>query len=151
MTMEISQNGLKFTSSNEALRLNPYNDQRGFATVGYGHLIRRGPVQPTDQPITIEQALEYLHTDLIVPESVVNNLITAEINQNQFDALVDFVYNIGAGEFAKSSVHQYLNQGNFPLAQIYMKKYIYAGGEVSQGLVNRRSKEIALFNEPVTQ
>lgn len=147
--LEISDNGLKLTTDSEALRLVPYNDERGFATVGWGHLIRRGPVQASDQPITEAQSLEYLKTDMLTAETTVNVLVNPQLNQNQFDAIVDFVFNVGSGNFAKSSVLSGLNAGNFVDAMIGLKRWDEASGVVLAGLILRRSAEIELFNTPV--
>jgi lysozyme len=151
--LRIGPGGLALLKSEEALRLTPYNDAHGFATVGYGHLIRRGPVEPTDQSITLAQALAFLDADLAVPEDVVNEKVTAQLNQNQFDAVVDFVYNEGAGNFNTSSLLRYLNSltvsiTGYDPARI---KYLFglfdeAGGQILPGLVTRRFKEAELFN-----
>lgn len=143
--------GIALLTSEESLRLTPYNDPRKFATVGWGHLIRRGPVEPADLPITREQALAYLKEDLRVPEAVVNECVITQLTQNQFDAIVDFVYNVGAGNFRKSSLLRYLNSTtNYdPLRiQHYLGEYDTAAHKVLPGLVTRRAKEAALFNTP---
>lgn len=150
--MKISQNGLNLTMSEEQLRLVPYNDPDGFATVGYGHLIRRGPVEPTDQPITVEQAQAYLAEDFVVPENVIFNKVVPQLNQNQFDALADFVYNEGSGNFERSSLLQYINDNKCydPVRiQLLFNAYVYAGGRRLEGLATRRQKEAQLFNTPV--
>jgi lysozyme len=151
--MRMGQSGIALLTSEEQLRLVPYNDPDNFATVGWGHLIRRGPVEPTDQPITRTQALAYLYTDLIVPESVVFEKVIPQLNQNQFDAVVDFVYNEGAGNFERSSLLTYLNNGLTPYdpqrIQVLLGAYDEGGGRVLPGLVTRRAKEAALFNTPV--
>ena len=150
--MKMGQSGIALLTSEEQLRLVPYNDPDGFATVGWGHLIRRGPVEPTDLPITQEQALEYLAEDLIVPETVIFEKVEPQLNQNQFDAVVDFVYNEGAGNFERSSLLRYLNTAPVYIPtfiNIDFSEYVYGGGRKLAGLVTRRGKEANLFNTPV--
>ena len=146
-------NGIALLTESEALRLTPYNDPRNFATVGYGHLIRRGPVVAADQPITREQALEYLIADLVVPETIVFEEVVPQLNQNQFDAVVDFVYNEGAGNFERSSLLTYLNNGLRPYdpgrVAVLLGAYDEGGGRILPGLITRRAKEAELFNTPV--
>jgi lysozyme len=69
-----------------------------------------------------------------------------QINQNQFDALVSFVFNLGQTTFIKSSVLRLLNANNFPGAIIYLKRYVHADGKKLKGLVRRREAEANLFN-----
>jgi lysozyme len=144
-----SDNCIALITSEEQLRLVPYNDPDGFATVGWGHLIRRGPVEPTDEPITYAQAIALLQSDLRDPENTVNDLVTIQLNQNQFDAVVDFVYNEGSGTFEKSSLLTCLNNGDFAGATKVFGEYIYADHKPLGGLIARRKKEAELFNKPV--
>lgn len=145
-----SDNCINIIASEEALRLTPYNDANGWATIGWGHLIRRGPVEPTDETISKAQAVALLHTDLRVPEATVNEKVTVQLNQNQFDALVDFVFNVGAGNFEHSSLLRHLNAGNFAVIPASLMEWIHdAKGLVLAGLVKRRKLEAELFVKPV--
>ena len=68
----------------------------------------------------------------------------SQLNQNQFDALVSFTYNLGCGNL--EDIAAYLNRNDFSGATSAMKQYVHAGGKVLQGLVTRRKEEVALFN-----
>ena len=143
---QLSDKGIDLIVSFEGLRLKPYNDTNGWATVGIGHLIAKRAVLPTDLQITKEQAYTYFRTDAVVPVSVVNQAIKVPITQNQFDALVSLVYNIGAGHFSKSPIPSLINAGN--LSAIPTQFILHdkdAKGNVIPGLLRRRNAEIALF------
>lgn len=142
-----SPNGLNLIVNSEGVRYIPYNDGRGFATIGVGHLIRRGPTVPEDDPITHTEALELLAKDVAWAETVVNEQVRVQLTQNQFDAIVDFVFNLGGPVFTKSSVLSALNNNDFGAATASLLKYIYAGGKIEEGLVKRRAAEIALFHK----
>jgi lysozyme len=72
-----------------------------------------------------------------------------EVNQNQFDAMVDFAYNAGAGAFLGSTLLKKVNTGDFPGAAAQFALWIHAGGEVVEGLVRRRKAEADLFSEEI--
>ena len=141
----INNAGLSLIKRFEGCRLTAYQDSVGVWTIGYGHTsgVRKG------QTITQAQAEEYLRQDLRKFEGYVNNPAyvpqTAQLNQNQFDALVSFAFNCGQGNLKT------LCSGGRTLAQIAaaMPKYCKAGGKTLQGLVKRRAAEVALFNTPV--
>lgn len=138
----ISQNGLEFIGSFEGLRLTAYWDSYGQVwTIGYGHTggVRQG------QTITKAQALSYLRSDCQTAANAVNNYVKVSLNQNQFDALVSFTFNLGAGSLRSSSLLTYLNNGNYKAAANEFPKWCYAGGQKLEGLVRRRNAEKALF------
>ena len=94
--MKTSEKGLKLIKEFEGLRLEPYKCDVGVWTIGYGHT--KGINQNT-KPITKEQAEDFLKDDLKFFEGLVNNkkYVPQQINQNQFDALVSFTFNLGGG------------------------------------------------------
>lgn len=113
----------------------------GILTIGYGH---KGKEVKRGQTITKEEAYELFKSDLISREQAVNNLVKVPISQNQFDALVSFVYNCGYGNFAKSRTLKLLNQGDYKgAAQAMRTEYINKGTKHEKGLRNRRTKEAA--------
>lgn len=115
-------------------------------TLGYGTTFypSGNPVKMGDT-ITPSQAESYFAHDLIKFEDYINEVVTAELTQNQFDALVAFVYNIGMTAFRQGSVDDKLNAGNVDAALATWAQYNKQAGAVLQGLKNRRAKEIALF------
>lgn len=139
--MKTSQTGVNLIKSFEGLRLRAYKalSSEKYYTIGYGHY---GADVTSDQIITEKQAEEMLKTDLVIYENKVNKYENIyHFNQNQFDALVSFCYNIG-------SIDQLTNYGKRTLNEISEKMLLYnkAGGKVMQGLINRRQKEQELFN-----
>ena len=141
--------------------LQPKMDPVGIWTEGWGHAIvnekgefvrgkeNRQIAYKLAKIKTVEEADQLLFTDLKPREDCVNDLVKTKINQNQFDALVSFVYNIGSGNFRTSSVLKFLNLGNIPSAADSFKRFNKAGGEVMLGLVRRRLAEKDLFLKPV--
>lgn len=157
---EISAKGLKFIGHFEGLALHPYNDVADNATIGYGHLLHKGPVTKLDQmryfDFTLEEALRTLRMDAQAADWAVTAAVKAKINQAQHDALVSFVFNLGVGTFERSLLLKELNRHAGTVLGVIGKKaklevqqnlllYVHAGGKVVPGLVNRRKAEAALF------
>lgn len=145
--MKISENGLKLIKTFEALRLSAYKCTAGIWTIGYGHIQN---VKEGDE-ISKEKAEELLKIDVKIAENAVNELVKVKLNQNQFDALVSFVFNVGRGSlknntgFISSTMLKFLNAGHFPLAAGQFDRWIYSGGKITNGLINRRAIEKKLF------
>ena len=95
---------------------------------------------------TREQADERFRQHLEKFERAVNKLVTANINQNQFDALVSFAYNVGPSALEKSTLLRVINRGNFAQAEAQFLRWNRAGGRVMPGLTRRRQAEADLFN-----
>jgi lysozyme len=140
-SLTYSQNGLNLTEQFEGLRLEAYQDVVGVWTIGYGHT---GGVTP-GMTCTQEQANDWLSQDVQGASHVVNTVVQVQLNQNQFDALVDFVFNLGAGNFQSSTLLRLINQGNFTGAANQFPLWNHAGGVVVAGLTERRIAEQKLF------
>jgi lysozyme len=95
--------------------------------------------------VTQAQADAWLEYDLARSAQIVNSLVHVHLNQNQFDALVDFVFNVGAGNFRSSTLLRLLNAGNFAAAADQFSRWTQAAGKTMPGLVKRRAAERALF------
>lgn len=137
--MKTSQKGICLIKSMEGYASKPYWDYKGYSG-GYGHL---GIAK--DTVITKELAEEWLKSDLQKFESNVNKFNAVyHFNQNQFDALVSFAYNIG-------SINQLCADGKRSIAEIsaHITDYVKAGGKINNGLVKRRTAEKALFDAPI--
>lgn len=135
--MTTSEQGVKMIASFEGCRLVAYRDVAGVPTIGFGHVagVQMGDV------ITKEQAINMLKKDLKKFEKHVNGYNKIyNFNQNEFDALVSFAYNIG-------NIKQLTASGTRSKTQIAAKMLLYvkAGGKRIPGLVNRRQKERNLF------
>lgn len=151
--MEISARGLDLIASFEGLRLNAYPDPGtgnepwtiGYGTTVYpnGHKVKRGQV------VTQEEALEYLRHDAKKFADSVDRLVKVPLNQNQFDALVSFTYNVGDGAFERSTLLRKLNSGDYRSAADEFGKWVNAGGKAMYGLVRRRAEERDLFIKEV--
>lgn len=132
----------------EGFRAEPYRCPAGIATIGYGstRYADGKPVTMEDAPITETDAealvMATLNTEYV---AAVNRYVTVPINQNQFDALVDFCYNAGAKNLQTSSLLRYLNGGDFDHAAQEFGKWVHAGDKVLPGLVRRREAEKELF------
>lgn len=121
----------------EVLRLKSYKDSAGVWTIGYGHT--RGV--KSGQIITKKQAESLFRGDLLSSEEFVNNL-GLSLSQGQFDALVDFAYNLGTGSLSRSTLlKKILTKAPTSEIQDEFKRWIYAGGKKLKGLVKRRAWE----------
>jgi lysozyme len=150
-TMQIftySDKGLALTKGFEGLRLAAYQDVAGIWTIGYGHT---GADVVAGRTISETQAETLLLADLADAVACVNRAVTAAINQSQFDAMVDFCFNAGRGNFLNSTLLRMVNAGASDRAQLQFQLWVHAGGQVVPGLVRRRKAEAALFasaNQP---
>lgn len=139
--MKTSDNGRAFIRAREGVKLAAYQDGGGVWTIGYGHT--RGVKQ--GQVINHEQADEFLDNDLRQVESCISERVTVPLNQNQFDALVSFVFNVGRQAFSDSTLLKKLNEGNYRAAADQFTRWVYDNDKFVQGLYNRRVAERDLF------
>jgi lysozyme len=138
-----SSAGLDLTEQFEGCRLTAYQDQVGVWTIGYGHT---GADVKQGLTITQDQASILLASDLAWAVTCVNKSVTAAISQNQFDALVDFVFNLGCANFCQSTLLRKVNGGQFADAAKEFMRWNRAGGKVVAGLTRRRQAEADLFS-----
>ena len=142
---QYSKNGLHLTEQFEGCKLNAYPDPgTGGApwTIGYGHT---GPDVHPGLTITQEQAEELLMQDTQKAATAVNAKVTGDITQEEFDALVDFVFNVGAGNFAASTLLKKVNAGDIHGAAAEFEKWDMAAGKHLAGLLRRRHAEAEEF------
>lgn len=141
---KIGQAGLALIKQFEGCRLTAYQCSAGVWTIGYGHTagVYKG------MKITQAQADAFLKQDIAKFEKYINNpsyvQFTDKLNQNQFDALVSFAFNLGQGNVKKLCVGRNINQ--IPSA---MRQYCKAAGKTLPGLQRRRKAEAALYNKKV--
>ena len=140
--LSYSKNGLALTEKFEGVRLTAYQDQVGVWTIGYGHT---GPDVVPGLTITQDQANSLLMGDVASAAAAVNRLVTVPLNQDQFDALVDFVFNLGVGNFQSSTLLRELNASSFADAAAQFERWDRAGGVEVAGLLRRRQGEAQLF------
>jgi len=137
-----SKSGLSLTESCEGCRCDAYQDVSGVWTIGYGHT---GPDVHAGLCITEQQAEAMLAQDISGAADFVNRSVTVPLTQDEFDGLVDFVFNIGTGAFEKSTMLVDLNAGNFAAAAAQFQVWDHAGGKVVAALLQRRNEEAQLF------
>jgi len=131
----------------EGLRLRPYLCPAGVPTIGLGstRYLDGRPVRLTDPPITRE------HAYILAREQILRDYLPAVLKlcqgadtDGRAAALVDFAYNLGAGNLRASTLRRKVNAGDWPAAQRELRKWVRAGGKVLPGLVLRREAEAAL-------
>ena len=155
----VSDAGIDLIKSFEGFRAQMYNDPVGHCTIGYGTLLHTGNCdgRPAEQPyasgIDEARASELLRQRVAEFQQVVNDGVSVPLNQNQNDALVSFVYNIGGAAFGSSTLLRVLNEGKYDQVPVEMRKWTKArkDGQVVElpGLVKRRAAEGELFTKPV--
>lgn len=148
--MSVNQATVDLVKKFEGCKLVAYQDHVGVWTIGYG--ITAGAnvgIEPRQgTTITRAQADELLHRALDRFAAQVSALITTKVSNNEFGACVSLAYNIGAKAFSNSTLLRKLNSGDHVGAAAEFKRWNKAGGEVLNGLVNRRAAEAALFLTP---
>lgn len=147
----INQAGLNLIESFEGCKLKPYLDSVNIPTIGIGTTRYPNGVAVTmqDSAITKDEAYAFLKSHLDKNCKDVSSKVKVVINDNQFAALVSFVYNVGIGAFNSSTLLKRLNAGEFQKAADEFLKWDHAGGVVVKGLTRRRQAERALFLHPV--
>ncbi len=153
----VSAEGIDFIKVWEGFSPKLYNDPVGHCTVGYGILLHTGNCdgRPAEQPyvsgITQEKATELLAQKAGEFQQIINDSVKVDLNQNQNDALVSFVYNVGGSNFQKSSLLRLLNKGDYASVPTELKKWTKArqNGQLVDlpGLVKRRAAEVELFQK----
>lgn len=144
MVKSVSNSGLKFLASIEGFSAMPYKDAQGYS-VGFGHFIL--PSDSFVYPMDKSQGYDLLYQDVTLATDKINSLVKVQLNQNQYDALTSFVYNVGGGAFAKSTLLKKLNAGDYTGAANQFPVWKYSDGTVLAALVSRRVAEKTLFEK----
>jgi lysozyme len=141
--MQLSAAGLEFIKREEGFRSSLYQDVAGILTIGYGHRVT--PSESFSSPITEAQATALLQADVRQAEQWVARLVKVILTQGQFDALVDFCFNLGCGRLKSSTLLAALNAGHYAAAAEQLLSWDHANGQVNPGLKARRTAELQLF------
>ena len=141
--MNIGQRGIEIIKHFEGCELEAYKCPAGVWTIGYGHI--KGVSE--GMSITQEQAEQMLLDELKEYENYINELVVVDLSQNQFDALVSWVYNLGPANLKSSTLLKVLNSGDYAGVPEQIERWNKAGGKVLEGLIRRRLAESSLFCE----
>jgi lysozyme len=147
--MKLSAAGLELLKKSEGFRSRTYRDIAGMATIGYGHKIRPNEAFPPE--ITEQKAQAILQADVSEAEQAVIRLVKVPLTQGQFDALVDFVFNLGASRLQSSTLLQLLNSEDYDAAAIHLLRWVYCGPHEIVALKTRREAEYRLWTGDKTQ
>lgn len=154
--MKFSQKGKQALGEMEGCRLEVYLDSGGAPTVGIGHLLtqserRSGKIVLGNteghyrEGLTLEQVYQLLDQDLAPVEKAINESVKVPLTQNQYDTLVAWVFNVGISAFKGSTLLRKLNAGDYEVIPSELRKWKFDNGVVVAGLVNRREKEIKIW------
>lgn len=137
----LSMEGISLIKKFEGCELASYQDSVGVWTIGYGHTkgIKEG------MSITQDEANQMLEEELPEYEGYINELVTTELEQCEYDALVAWVYNLGPTNLRESTLLRILNEGDKEGVPAQIKRWNKAGGQTLNGLVRRREAEALLF------
>lgn len=138
----INNKGLELIKAFEGFSPIPYADVAGKMTIGYGHLM-----QPGEQweYVSEHEAEALLRNDVRKAESAVERFFHAQLNDNQFAALVSFCFNVGAGALQRSTLRQKINREEHQCVPQELRRWVYSGGKRWPGLLLRREAEINLY------
>ena len=148
--MKTSQSGISLIKGFEGKRLNAYYDGVGVWTIGFGTIKYPNGVRvKKGDTCTEAQAESYLKNDLVKFENAINRLVKVPLNQNQFDALSSFTYNLGETNLSSSTLLKKLNAKDYAGTADQFLRWNKAGGKVMNGLTRRREAERILFLKKV--
>ena len=146
--LSISQQGINFLIAREGMITHPYNDSKGFATIGVGHLLHKSKVTDADRRawtgFTKNDAKKLLMKDLKETfEPKIRALVKVPLSQNEYDAICSFAFNIGVGRgFPSSEFLKELNKGHYDgTLMLHWRR--------PSEIIGRRKKEVELFNHGV--
>lgn len=150
MARTMSAQGRKLLEELEGRSNTAYRDSANLWTIGVGHLIKPNEQHLITARLSDKEVDDLLTADLMWAEKKVNDLVTARITQNQFDALVSFTFNVGPQAFEDSTLLKEVNAGAEPKDIAFQfLRWNKAGGQVVRGLTNRRKREIGLFTQHI--
>lgn len=153
----MSSQGRDFLTELEGSRSQAYRDVRGLLTIGVGHLITQselssGKIYIRGVPVKWRNGLSNRDIDNLLAQDLerfntaVNDAVTVNLRQYQFDSLVSFSFNVGPSAFRNSTLLKVLNQGNYNEVPNQFMRWVYSNGKKIPGLVHRRKREVKLWN-----
>ena len=154
--MQFSTLGIDLLTELEGLELKAYTDTAGILTIGIGHALTPKELEtgvldrlniPWKDGISKETAYALCHLDVMDAQNAINASVKVPLKQNQFDALVCFCFNVGRGGFRGSTLLKRLNSSSYKDVPNEMMRWIHSNGKPSEGLMNRRKKEVSLWRK----
>ena len=142
----ITDDGLGIIKQFEGFSPTTYLCPAGYPTIGYGHVVLNGEQPRFDSGILRDEAAELLRRDVRIAESAVLRLIKTPLADGQFDALVSFTFNLGAGALQRSSLRKKVNRGEHGDVPVELMKWVWSAGRKLPGLMRRRQAEGALYS-----
>lgn len=153
----LNEDGLKFIAKLEGSRSKVYKDVAGLPTIGVGHLLTRAERMSGKiwigrryvryaNGLSEEQILALLKQDVRKVENAVNRYTKVRLTRNQFTSLVSFAFNVGNTAFRNSTLLKRVNARRFMDVPAQLRRWKYSGGKIIKGLINRRKKEVSLWN-----
>lgn len=146
--MKLNSKGYDLIVKHEGLSLKPYLCPAKIPTIGYGNTYYPNGKRVTllDEPITKEYALEIFKEIADRFAKAVSKLVVVPLNQNQFNALVSFAYNVGMANFQKSTLLKKVNKNKDDISiELEFNKWVFAKGVKLNGLVKRRKDESNIY------
>jgi len=139
--MHISEEGLSLIKKFEGCELKAYRCAANVLTIGYG--TTKGVTE--DMEITKEEAESLLKEEMHEYEGYINDMIKVPLEQNQFDSMVSWVFNLGSTNLSSSTLLKKINNSEYDEVPSQIKRWNKAGGKVLDGLIRRREAEALLF------
>jgi len=143
---ELTPAGLSLICKFEGFSEFIYTCPAGYPTIGYGHVVLPIEYNKFAAGIDEPEARVILQEDAYIAEKAVLRLVKVPLNDNQFSALVSFVYNLGSGAFQRSTLRQVINRGEHSAAPKQFMRWIYAGNTPLKGLISRRQAEAQMYD-----
>lgn len=140
----ISDIGIKLIKYFEGYSSTKYVCVGGYSTIGYGHKLKQSE---SYEVVDILQAENILNQDLIEVCRGINSMTYPKLLQNQYDAIVSFVFNLGLGAYQRSTLRAKINREEHDLIPHELKKWVYVGAKKSRGLIKRRYIESLIYSE----
>lgn len=142
----VTEEGINLIKRFEGFSPTIYICPGGYPTIGYGHVVLAHEQDQFAKGITQAEATELLRKDVGVTERAVLRLISVTLTDGQFDALVSFTFNLGAGALQRSTLRRKVNRGEHESIPAELMKWVWAAGKRLTGLVRRRKAEALAYS-----
>ena len=143
---QVTEEGLNLIKRFEGFSHTIYTCPAGYPTIGYGHVVLAHEQDQFAAGVTQAEATELLRRDVRIAERAVLRLISVPLTDGQFDALVSFAFNLGAGALQRSTLRRKVNRGEHEGVPEELMKWVWAAGKRLAGLVRRRGAEALAYS-----